>query len=145
MRGRVQFGPMTMVERLSRWKDDGVITTAQHEALGVIVRKDRFSVSLELNALLYLGVLSIAAGVLWLALSTLAAWFGIKLTRLGYGSADSLRVSALVYGAIVAGMGASLRRFGIKKHFVETHLHVAATAAFVALTSGVPWADTSLL
>ena len=42
-------------------------------------------------------------------------------------------------------MGASLRQFGIKKHFVETHLHVAATAAFVALTSGVPWGDTSPL
>jgi len=54
-----------MVERLSRWKDEGVITPAQSERLGAIVRKDRFSVSLELNALLYLGVLSIAAGLLW--------------------------------------------------------------------------------
>ena len=236
-----------MVERLGRWKDDGVVTAAQCEALGVIVRKDRFSVSLELNALLYLGVVSIAAGVLWtvrthfadlgdtaivlaltvivglcfrycfsrsqphargevesptaifdyvlylgclvfaielayletrftllgdswdayillsaavffaaayrfdnrfvlsLALSTLAAWFGIKLTRLGLGSAESLRVSALIYGAVVAGMGASLLRLAIKKHFVETHLHVAATAAFLALESGVPWGDRSLL
>ena len=29
------------------------------------MRKDRFSVALELNALLYLGVLAIAAGLLW--------------------------------------------------------------------------------
>jgi len=56
---------MTMVERLGSWKDEGVITPAQFERLGAIVRKDRFSVSLELNALLYLGVLSIAAGLLW--------------------------------------------------------------------------------
>jgi hypothetical protein len=56
---------MTMVERLGRWKDEGVITPSQFERLGAIVRKDRFSVALELNALLYLGVLSIAAGLLW--------------------------------------------------------------------------------
>jgi hypothetical protein len=237
---------MTMAERLGRWKNEGVITAAQYEALGVIVRKDLFSVSFELNALLYLGVVSVAAGVLWtvrthfadlgdavivlaltvivglccwycfsralpyssgevesptavfdyvlylgcltfaielayletrytllgdswdayilfsaavffaaayrfdnrlvlsLALSTLAAWFGIKLTRFGYGSGDSLRISALIYGALVAAMGATLQRLGIKRHFVETHLHLAATAAFVALTSGA-WTDSGLL
>ena len=235
---------MTVVERLSRWKDEGVITPVQFERLGAIVRKDRFSVSLELNALLYIGVLSIAAGLLWtvrthftelgdtaivgaltvivalcfgycfsrarpyspgevesptaifdyvlylgclvfaielafvemrfallkdawdcyvlvsaavffaaayrfdnrfvlsLALSTLAAWFGITLSRFGFDPADSLRVSALVYGALVAGTGIALQRLAIKPHFVETHLHVAATAAFVALTSGVTSANT---
>jgi hypothetical protein len=60
--------------------------------------------------------------VLSLALSTLAAWFGIKLTQFGFGSAGSLRVSALVYGGLVAGMGALLRRLDIKRHFVDTHL-----------------------
>jgi len=83
--------------------------------------------------------------VLSLALSTLAAWFGFKLTRLGFQSADAMRVSALIYGAIVASIGAALRQLGIKRHFVDTHLHVAATAAFVALTSGVPWADANSL
>jgi hypothetical protein len=238
---------MTTLERLERWKLDGVITDAQHEALGALVRKDRFSVSLELNALLYLGVLAIAAGVAWtvqthfaslgdtaivlvltaivgasfwycfsrarpyssaevesptlifdyvlylgcvvfaielgyletrftllgdawdayvllsavvffgaayrfdnrfvlsLALSTLAAWFGLKLNRLGIRSTDSLRVSALTYGALVAGTGAWLHRLAIKKHFLETHLHVAATAVFVALVSGVQSEDISLL
>src|SRR5437867_8098019 len=56
---------MTMVERLSQWRDEGRITAPQFDLLGVIVRKERFPVSLELNALLYLGVVSIAAGVLW--------------------------------------------------------------------------------
>jgi hypothetical protein len=229
---------MTTLERLAAWVRDGVITDAQHDALVALVRKDRFSVYLELNAFLYAGVLSIAAGLLWttqkhfaalgdvaivltltaivggcfaycfmraqpyssgevesptmafdyllylgcvvfgielgyietrfellraawdvyvllsavvffaaayrfdnrlvlsLALSTLAAWFGIKLTRLGYSS-DSLRVSALVYGALVAAMGGALYRVAIKQHFIETHLHVAAAALFVALLSGV--------
>jgi len=45
----------------------------------------------------------------------------------------------------VAGMGAMLRRFDIKPHFVDTHLHVAATAAFVALTHGVFSDEASLL
>jgi hypothetical protein len=238
---------MTMVERLRRWRDEGAITPEQDAALGVIVRKDRFSVALELSALLYLGVVSIAGGVLWtvqthftslndtaivltltlivglcgwyclsrarpyspgevesptaffeyvlylgclifatelafietrfallgkawdahvllsavlffaaayrfdnrfvlsLALSTLAAWFGIKLTQFGFGSAGSLRVSALVYGALVATMGAGLHRLAIKRHFVDAHLHVAATAAFVALTSGVSSGDADSL
>ena len=238
---------MTTLERLAQWKHDSVITDAQHDVLGALVRRDRFSVSLELNALLYLGVLSISAGVLWtvqahfanlgdtailvaltaivglcfwycfsralpysadqvesptmafdyvlylgcvvfaielgyletrfrllggawdayvllsaavffgaayrfdnrfvlsLALSTLAAWFGIKLTQLGVRSADSLRISALTYGALVAGMGAGLSRVGIKRHFLETHLHVAAAALFVALVSGVRSDEMGLL
>ena len=37
-----------------------------------------------------------------------------------------------------------LRRFDIKPHFVDTHLHVAATAAFVATTSGVSSGDADL-
>jgi len=235
---------MTMADRLSRWKDEGAITPAEFEVLGPIVRRERVSVSLELDALLYLGVLSIAAGLLWtvrvhfaalgdtavvaaltvivalcvgycfsraqpyssrevesptaifdyvlylgclvfaielayletrftllgdswdayilfsaivffgaayrfdnrfvlsLALSTLGAWFGFKLTMFGYRSAESLRVSALVYGALVAGVAAGLRWLDIKQHFVDTHLHIAATAAFVALTSGVTAATT---
>ena len=83
--------------------------------------------------------------VLSLALSTLGAWFGFKLTKFGFRSAESLRVSALVYGALVAGMAAGLRRLGIKPHFVETHLHIAATAAFVALASGTWQGDSSLV
>jgi hypothetical protein len=238
---------MTTLERLERWKLDGVITDAQHEALGALVRNDRFPVSLELNALLYLGVLAVAAGVAWtvqthfvsigdtaiivsltaivgacfwycfsrarpyssaevesptlmfdyvlylgcvvfaielgfletrftllgdawdayvllsavvffaaahrfdnrlvlsLALSTLAAWFGLKLNRLGIRSTDALRISALTYGALVAGMGAGLHRLAIKKHFLETHLHVAATAVFIALVSGVRSEELGLL
>jgi hypothetical protein len=83
--------------------------------------------------------------VLSLALSTLGAWFGFKLTKFGFQSAESLRVSALIYGALVAGMAAGLRRLGIKPHFAETHLHIAATAAFVALASGTWQGDSSVV
>lgn len=54
---------MTSLERLSAWKDTGAITADQYNTISAIVRKDRFSVFLELNALLYLGVLAVIAGI----------------------------------------------------------------------------------
>src|SRR5690242_10141858 len=56
---------MTTLTRLERWKDSGIITGEQFDAIGRIVRRDRFSIFFELNALLYLGVVSIIAGVGW--------------------------------------------------------------------------------
>ena len=56
---------MTTVERLEQWRDTGVITEAQHGALRAIVTRDRFSIYVELNALLYIGVISIVAGLGW--------------------------------------------------------------------------------
>ncbi|MEO8681501.1 MAG: DUF2157 domain-containing protein [Vicinamibacterales bacterium] len=230
---------MTTLERLADWSRRGTITEEQQETLAALVRRERFSLYLELNALLYLGVLSIAGGVGWtvrtyftnlgdaaiilsltgilagcfyycvsradpysseevesptlafdyvlylacvvlgielgyletrfallreawnyyvlasaviyfslayrfdnrlvlsLALSTLAAWFGLSLTLWGYGSADSLRLSAITYGLVVGGLGAVLRYRELKPHFFETYLHLAATVLFVALLSGV--------
>jgi Predicted membrane protein (DUF2157) len=56
---------LTTIERLERWKDSGVITEAQHGALVAIVRRDRVSLYVELHALLYVGVVSIVAGLGW--------------------------------------------------------------------------------
>lgn len=56
---------MTTGERLDRWRANGVITEAQHGALVEIVNRDRFSVYVELNALLYIGVVSIVGGLGW--------------------------------------------------------------------------------
>jgi len=42
-----------------------------------------------------------------------------------------------VYGALVAGTGTALYREGIKPHFLEAYLHVAANVVFVAIVSGV--------
>jgi hypothetical protein len=230
---------MTILARLERWKADGVITGVQFDAIAQLVRKDLFSVFVELNGLLYLGVLSFVAGVGWtiqtyftslgdaaiisaltlllclsfyycfsralpysseqvespnlafdyvlygaclvfaveigylesrfhllqdywdfyllisslllfalayrfdnrlvlsLALSTLAGWFGLRLSRFAFTYGESLRPYALAYGALVSGMGVWLYRHRIKKHFLETYLHIAANVIFITLVSGV--------
>ena len=56
---------MTTGERLDHWRANGVITEAQHGALVEIVNRDRFSIYVELNALLYIGVVSIVGGLGW--------------------------------------------------------------------------------
>ena len=56
---------MSLLADLDRWKDGGVITGPQHAALTALVRKDSFSLFAELNALLYLGVVSFVAGAGW--------------------------------------------------------------------------------
>jgi len=216
-----------------------MITSAQHDTISALVRKDRFSVFIELNALFYLGVLSFVAGVGWviqtyfaslgdaailsglslllclsfyysfsrarpfstakvespnlafdyvlylgclvfvlelgylesrfqilrnnwdyyllfssllffalayrfdnrfvlsLALSTLAGWFGVKISQFSLSYSGSLRPYALAYGSLVAAAGIWLRQRRIKKHFTETYLHIAANVLFVALLSGV--------
>jgi hypothetical protein len=235
---------MSILKYLERWKATGAITGAQHDAIAAVVRKDPFSVFIELNTLLYLGVLSLIAGVGWtirtyaadlgdaailstftivfvaslyycfsrtfpyshsqvespgfafdyvlylgclvfglelgylefrfhflhanwdhylfasavvyfllayrldnrfvlsLALSTLAAWFGVRfgvhLSLFGpvFGP-GALRPYALAYGAIVTVAGTWLYHAGIKRHFLEAYLHIAANVLFIALLSGV--------
>src|SRR5712671_4811522 len=56
---------MTTLNRLQNWRDSGAITNAQFDTIAAIVRKERFSIFVELNALLYLGVLSFVAGLGW--------------------------------------------------------------------------------
>jgi len=230
---------MTTIDRLREWEQTGIITDEQRLTLAALVRKERFSVFVELSALLYLGVLSLVGGLGWtfwtyssdlgdafilgtlsllfagalyycfsrsspyshaaieapnlafdyvlylgcllltlelayieyrlellrgawdhylllsaavffalayrfdnrfvlsLALSTLAGWFGLKISRVAVGSDDALRFSAFAYGAIVAAAGTWLHGRGIKRHFLETYLHIAANVIFAALVSGL--------
>ncbi len=238
---------MTILARLEQWKESGAITSVQFDAISELVRKDRFSVFVELNALFYLGVLSFVAGVAWviqtylstlgdtailsgltlllclsfsycfsralpyspdqmespnpafdyvlylgcllfavelayletrfhlmqsewdyyllfssvlffglayrfdnrfvlsLALSTLAGWFGLRISRFAFSYGESLRPYALVYGVLVASIGIWLHRCGIKKHFTETYLHIASNVLFGALISGITVRESAWL
>ena len=42
----------------------------------------------------------------------------------------------MTYGVIVAASGALMYRQGIKRHFLEAYLHIAANTIFAALVSG---------
>jgi hypothetical protein len=230
---------MTTVDHLRRWNETGILDNAQHETLTALVRRERFSVFLELSAGLYLGVLALTAGLTWtfqayfttlgdvfiisvlsllfagclayclsrslpwapgqvespdlaldyvlylgcltlsaqltyltfrfpsfqsssddgllllvavyalfayrfdnrfvlsLALTSLAAWSGLKLTGYGFRSADALRTTALAYGAFVSGAGAALHKRGVKPHFLGTYLHIAANVVLSAVAFGV--------
>ena len=230
---------MTILKYLEHWKSTGAITAAQFDAISALERKDRFSVFLELNTLLYVGVVAFVAGVGWtiqtylarlgdlailaaltivffsclyycfsralpysrdevesasfvldyvlylgclifglelgylesqfhllrdnwdnylllssvvyfvfayrfdnrfvlsLALSTLAGWFGLRLSHFPMFGVSALRTWALVYGTVVALAGTGLYWVGIKKHFLEAYLHIAANVLFIALLSAL--------
>ena len=229
---------MTAERYLEEWRTAEIITAEQHALLLALVRRQRFSIFLELNALLYLGVVAIAGGIAWtaeehvasigdpaiivsltivfagclwycvsraapyshervaaptfsfdyvlylgclvfaaevafveyrfrllgdawdnyllasaalyfalayrfdnrfvlsLALSTLGAWFGVRLSASAF-FAGSMREIAIAYGALVAAAGVAAHRQRIKRHFLETYLHVAANAILFGLASAV--------
>ncbi|MGC4083995.1 MAG: hypothetical protein QM736_18270 [Vicinamibacterales bacterium] len=59
---------------LNRWFADDRISTAQHEALTAIVTRRRVSLYVELNVLLYLGVLAFVGGLGWTARAYSDRW-----------------------------------------------------------------------
>src|ERR1700689_3594462 len=61
---------MTMLDRLELWKQQGTISPEQQAHFASLVREDPFSLSLELNILLYAGVLAFVAGLGW----TISTW-----------------------------------------------------------------------
>jgi Predicted membrane protein (DUF2157) len=61
---------MTILARLELWKEQGAISTEQQAHLAGVVRREPFSLSLELNLLLYAGVLAFVAGLGW----TISTW-----------------------------------------------------------------------
>jgi len=61
---------MTILDRLELWKQQGAISSDQQTDLASLVREEPFSLSLELNILLYAGVLAFVAGLGW----TISTW-----------------------------------------------------------------------
>jgi hypothetical protein len=61
---------MTILTRLEQWKEHGIISPEQHALLAGLSREEPFSLFLELNVLLYAGVLAFVAGLGW----TAATW-----------------------------------------------------------------------
>src|SRR5688572_7825912 len=54
-----------MLANLQRWRTTGAITGEQYDVLSALVRKERFSVFVELHTILYLGVIAFIAGLGW--------------------------------------------------------------------------------
>ena len=230
---------MTIQTRLDQWKDHGILSTEQHTLLSGLSRGEPLSVFLELNILLYAGILTFAAGLGWtvntwsqhlgdllvltvlsaifaaclwycfsrapawspaavpstslvfdyvlylgcltwsvelaylenrfhllsgqwdvyllatavlffflayrfdnrfvlsLALSSLAAWFGLTISHRPSHQFAEYRNYAILYSLTVAAAGAILQRRNLKTHFFATYLNIAANVLFWALLSGV--------
>lgn len=230
---------MTILARLEHWKERGAISPEQHAHLAGLCRGEPFSVFLELNILLYAGVLAFVAGLGWtistwsqqigdvliltglaailaicswycfsratawsaaeaatpsaifdyvlylgslvwcvelaylekrfhllsgqwdlyllasaglffflayrfdnrfvlsLALSSLAGWFGLTISRWPSQGDAAYRLYALLYSFLVGVGGALLQRRGLKPHFFGTYLNIVANVLFWALLSGV--------
>ena len=61
---------MTILTRLEQWMEQGKISPEQHAHLAGLSRGEPFSLFLELNVLLYAGVLAFVAGLGW----TVSTW-----------------------------------------------------------------------
>jgi hypothetical protein len=61
---------MTILTRLAQWKEQGKISPEQHAQLAGLSRGEPFSLFLELNVLLYAGVLAFVTGLGW----TVSTW-----------------------------------------------------------------------
>ncbi len=61
---------MTIDTRLAQWEQQGAISPEQHAHLAALARGEPFSLFLELNILLYAGVLAFVAGLGW----TVSTW-----------------------------------------------------------------------
>jgi hypothetical protein len=243
-RTKVVAGPenervMTILNRLQQWKEQGAISPEQYAHLRALSRREPHSLFLELNILLYAGVLAFAGGLGWtvttwsqqlgdivivavlsailgacfwycfsrapawsfaetpspngvfdyvlylgtlvwcvelaylenrfhvlsgqwdsyllataglffflayrfdnrfvlsLALSSLAGWFGLKISHWPSHQDSLYRQCALLYCVLIGVGAALLQRRGLKAHFFGTYLNIAANVLFWTLLSGV--------
>ncbi|SEG02625.1 Predicted membrane protein [Bryocella elongata] len=230
---------MNILARLESWKKQGTISPEQQAVLASFVREEPFSLSLEINILLYAGVVAFVAGLGWtvstwsqqlgdvlilialsgllaatswycfsrasawspaetatptpifdyvlylgslvwcvelaylesrfhilsgqwdnyllataflffflayrfdnrfvlsLALSSLAGWFGLKISHWPSFQNGAYRQYALLYCLVVGASGVMLQRRKLKPHFFGTYLHIVANVLFWTTLSGV--------
>ena len=64
------IGNMTIITRLEQWKERGLISPDQCAQLAGLSRGEPFSIALELNILLYAGILAFVGGLGW----TITTW-----------------------------------------------------------------------
>jgi len=84
---------MTIFHRLNRWQEQARITPEQYRTLTALAHKSPFSVYLELNVLLYVGVVAIVGGLGW-TIQTYAHQLGNAAILLGL---TTLLVGCLFY------------------------------------------------
>ncbi len=75
--------------------------------------------------------------VLSLALSSLAGWFGLTVSRWPSDQNAAYREYALLYCLFVGVGGELARQLGLKPHFFGTYLNIVANVLFWAVLSGV--------
>jgi len=230
---------MTIFNRLEQWKEQGILSPRECDLLTGLARGEPFSLFLELNVLLYAGVLAFAGGLGWtistwskqlgdvlvlttlsaivgfcfwycfsrapawspaaspspslvfdyilylgtltwaldlayienrlhmlsgqwdgyllatavlffvlayrfdnrlvlsFALSSLAGWFGLAISRWPSHQDATYRQYAILYSLLIGLAGALTRRSGLKPHFFTAYGNIAANVLFWALLSGV--------
>src|SRR5262249_43662936 len=70
------------------------------------------------------------------ALSSLAGWFGLTISHWPSHQDAAYRQYAVVYSLVVGFGGAFFEQRGLKPHFFNTYLNIAANVLFCALLSG---------
>ena len=84
---------MTILNRLEQWKASGVLSPEQHTLLAGLSRGEPFSVFVELNILLYAGVLAFIAGLGW----TVVTWSKQMGDVLVLASLSAMLIASLWY------------------------------------------------
>lgn len=142
---------MAILTRLEQWKEQGVISAEQHAILADSARGQPFSLFLELNILLYAGILAFAAGLGWtvstwseqlgdvLVVTVLSALFGASLwycfSRAAPFSPAETPSPSLVFDYVLyfGSLTWSVELVYLAKRFPslfgQSDLHVLATAA----------------
>jgi hypothetical protein len=118
------LAPMTTLERLQHWKQQGIVTKIQYETLSALIREERFSLFLEFNALLYLGVISIAGGLAW-TFTTHSETLGDVFILAVLTTILAVCLYPILLGGLLVGTSVALRRWlstGDKHGFTATRI-----------------------